>query len=193
MGLAVSLPALVTWNTYMAAWREWDKTGWKTALGWFWSLMIRVCVFALLWWSLTGSSRDWLLALVFVTGAAASSLMLYAPIPMRPLGLVRFIPFFLISSLQGGMDVARRAFSPTMPLQPGLISYTLNLVHPVAKVIFVWVVSLLPGTASVHLEDDILCIHVLDLNLDHPQKLQNLERHVAGLLRAEKKRTQNQT
>ena len=142
---------------------------------------LRFCVFGLLWWGLTWSTRNWPLALVFVTAAAVSSLILYAPIHLRPMGLARFIPFFLFSSLQGGLDVARRAYSPAMPLQPGLITHTLDFTHPVAGVIFIWVVSLLPGTASVHLEGQRLHIHVLDLDLDHGQKLHELEQVVGGL------------
>ncbi len=153
----------------------------KAVFRWFCSAIIRICVFAFLWAGLAGSLRDWPLALVFVLGAAASSLILYAPVPFRPIGLVHFVPFFLISSLQGGLDVARRAFSPAMPLQPGLITYKLNFVHPVTKVVFIWVVSLLPGSASVHLEKNILHIHVLDQNLRHGHKLQELERCVAGM------------
>jgi multicomponent Na+:H+ antiporter subunit E len=159
----------------------------KGTLKWVRSFMIRMSVFALLWLGLSGSLQDWPLALMFVTAAAVSSLILYAPIAFRPTGLVRFIPFFLVSSLHGGLDVARRAFSPAMPLQPGLIIHSLNILHPVAKVVFIWVVSLLPGTASVHLEDDILHIHVLDFSLDHQQKLRELERRVAGLFHQSEK------
>ncbi|MFO7876465.1 MAG: Na+/H+ antiporter subunit E [Desulfovermiculus sp.] len=166
----------------MAEFIESDKERSTTALRWFRSCIIRVCVFALLWWGLTGSSRDWPLAMVFVLGAAISSLILYCPIPFRPTGLVRFIPFFLVSSLQGGLDVARRAFSPAMPLQPGLIIYNLRIVHPVAKVVFIWVVSLLPGTASVHLDGQRLHIHVLDVRLDHALKFEKLEHYVSELL-----------
>ena len=158
-----------------------NTEGRKTAFKWFRSTIIRICVFAFLWAGLAGSLRDWPLALVFVLGATASSLILYAPIPFRPLGLARFLPFFLISSLQGGLDVAWRAFSPAMPLQRGLITYKLNFGHPVAKVVFIWLVSLFPGTASVHLEKDILHIHVLAQNLGHRQKLQELERCVVGM------------
>ncbi|MFO7801917.1 MAG: Na+/H+ antiporter subunit E [Desulfovermiculus sp.] len=158
-----------------------NTEGRKAVFKWFRSAIIRICVFAFLWTGLAGSLRDWPLALVFVLGAAASSLILYVPIPFRPIGLARFVPFFLISSLQGGLDVARRAFSPAMPLQPGLITYKLNVVQPVAKVVFIWVVSLLPGTASVHLEGNILHIHVLDQNLRHGHKLHKLERYVAGM------------
>ncbi len=159
-----------------------DKVRGDTAWKWFRSVMIRMSVFALLWLGLAGSLRQWPLALAFVTAAAVSSLILYAPIPFRPAGLVRFIPFFLVSSLQGGLDVARRAFSPAMPLQPGLIIHSLNIVHPVAKVVFIWVVSLLPGTASVHLDGQRLHIHVLDAHLDHALKLEKLEHYVSELL-----------
>lgn len=144
---------------------------------------VRFCVFGLLWLGLAGSTRNWPLALGIVIGAAGSSLMLYAPIQLRPMGLVRFIPFFLTASLQGGLDVARRAFSPAMPLQPGLMTHSLDFAHPVARVVFVWVVSLLPGTASVHLEEQRLHIHVLDLDLDHQQRLHELEQVVRGLFR----------
>ncbi|MBE0509552.1 MAG: Na+/H+ antiporter subunit E [Chromatiales bacterium] len=43
------------------------------------------------------------------------------------LGWLRFIPFFLLQSLLGGIDVARRAFHPRTPLSPTLIRYPLSL------------------------------------------------------------------
>jgi multicomponent Na+:H+ antiporter subunit E len=64
------------------------------------------------------------------------------------------------------------------------MNYNLKLANSTARVIFVWVVSLLPGTASVQLVGQILRIHVLDQELSHKQRLRELEKHVAALFKS---------
>lgn len=92
-----------------------------------------------------------------------------------------FAPFFLVQSLRGGVDVARRALHPRLPLNPCLVRYPLCLEEVPAQVFMANVVSLLPGTLSADLEDSVLTVHALDCALPVTEQLQALESRVARL------------
>jgi multicomponent Na+:H+ antiporter subunit E len=148
------------------------------------TFFFRWLVFAILWWGLSAGKISQVLLVIFIiTISAALSSLLVPPQKIRIPGILKFIPFFVRLSLLGGLDVASRAFKPSMPLKTGFINYNLGLTHPTARVIFVWVVSLLPGTASVRLTEQGLRVHVLDRDLAHTRNLENLEQNVADLFR----------
>ncbi|OOG24733.1 cation transporter [Thioalkalivibrio denitrificans] len=137
---------------------------------------------ALLWWVLTegqglASPFFWLAVL----GAAGATLVLplSRPFGLRPTALPRFAGYFLRASVMGGVDVARRALSPAMPLEPGFVRYTTSLPHGAALTFFMAVISLLPGTLSVRLQGRLLTIHVLDTGLPIRESLEALESHVS--------------
>ncbi len=148
-------------------------------------------LYLLLWWVLTGGDRhSWFIGGLTVGLALLVSTIIPAPhrtLRFSPAGLLRFIPYFLLQSLCGGIDVARRAYSPRLPLDPALIHYPLQLPPGGARIFLLNTVSLLPGTLSADLIDDTLAVHLLDQQRD-PQ-LQQLEQRVAGLfsLRLEKR------
>jgi multicomponent Na+:H+ antiporter subunit E len=146
--------------------------------------IFRWIIFALIWWGLSMGkiSQPFLIMFVITISAALSSLLI-PPQNIRITGIIRFTPFFIRLSVLGGLDVASRAFRPSMPLNTGFMNYNLKLANSTARVIFVWVVSLLPGTASVQLVGENLRIHVLDQELSHKQRLRELEKHVAALFR----------
>jgi multicomponent Na+:H+ antiporter subunit E len=98
-----------------------------------------------------------------------------------PAGLFRFVPYFIRTTIHGGVDVSRRALSPRMRLEPGLLRYDLRLVTGTARVFFVNSVSLLPGTLSADLRGDCLWVHVIDLSQANHEQLRRLEERVAGL------------
>lgn len=150
------------------------------ALLWRWLLAL------LLWWVLAEGVIDGLLAPLFALLAAIVSLMLSAPgspgkgqlsLP----GLIAFIPFFLRQSLLGGLDIARRALHPDVPLSPSVIHYPLQLPPGWPQLCFLNTLSLLPGTLAVRLDDGQVTIHLLG-NIDEPQhSLQDLEQRIARL------------
>lgn len=154
--------------------------------------IIRWIMFAVLWWGMThGDMRQWALSVFFITAAAFLSIVL---VPVQRLSLrelLRFIPFFGILSVQGGLDVAARALSPSMPLKTGTIEYCLGLQNPAARVVFVWAVSLLPGTVGISLTEKNLCIHVLDKKLSHEGRLRKLEERIAGIFTSRQQRQGN--
>jgi multicomponent Na+:H+ antiporter subunit E len=97
---------------------------------------------------------------------------------------VRFIPFFLWQSLRGGVDVARLAFHPQLPLAPLLLDYHLRLPEGPAQVFLADLVSLLPGTLSADLQQGCLTVHAIaGDSTSLSQELQSLENRTAELYR----------
>jgi multicomponent Na+:H+ antiporter subunit E len=145
-------------------------------------LRISLCFF--LWWVLTeGSPEAWIFGLIVSIPAALATLTLRTPFywRWRPWGMMRFLPFFFRLSLIGGMDVARRAMDPRLPLAPLLLDYPFRLPEGPARVFFAGAVNLLPGTCSLALEESCLRIHVLDGSLPVDRELMLLEERVARL------------
>ena len=104
-------------------------------------------------------------------------------IRVNPFAFAMFVPVFLVLSLAGGMDVARRALSPTPRLDPALITYALRLPKGTPRDFFVLMISLLPGTLSAEMEGDTLTVHVLDQQQDNAAALASLEQRIAGVFR----------
>ena len=100
-------------------------------------------------------SRRWCLRLLPVSRCLP-------PVPFNWFEFVRFVPFFLMRSLLGGVDVAWRAFHPGMPIAPEFIEYPLRLPPGLARVFMANTVSLLPGTMSTEIGENCLTVHVLD-------------------------------
>ncbi len=143
-------------------------------------VFLRAGLFSLLWWLLTeGAVDSWPVAVPVVGLATLASLRLWSPVDCSLWGIARFVPFFLWRSLAGGVDVARRAVHPRLPLAPGLYRHVWRLPAGMPRVFMANVVSLLPGTLSVVLASDELRIHVLDERGDFRAELDGLERRVA--------------
>lgn len=83
---------------------------------------------------------------------------------------VRWMPLpgvslrFLWLSVRAGIDVARRAFSPALPLDLGFISYRVGFPPGPARNLFTALTSLLPGTVPVGEQDGALVYHCLDVS-----------------------------
>lgn len=144
------------------------------------SLLLRVAFFAILWWVLSGGRMDDLWLAVLCIAAAVWATYWVRPWEgwkLRPIGLLIFVPFFLWHAIRGGIDVALRAFHPRLPLDPGFIEYPLSG-SDAQSLVLAWTVSLLPGTASVQLEQGSLKVHVLDQGLPVREDLERLDRRI---------------
>lgn len=142
----------------------------------------RLFAFALIWWLISeGATASWSIGVPAVLIATFISARLLPPQPLTLSGLLRFTGYFLIHSLLGAVDVARRAFQPSRPLDPAVIDYPLQLEPGLARVWMINAISLLPGTLSADLDNDCLRVHVLDAGQDTHAELVVLERHVAAL------------
>ena len=148
------------------------------------AMALRTLLFTLIWWAL--SEELWKVPLpggFFILVSAWTSLHFIPPgrwvVRVGP--LLRFIPYFLLESFLAGLDVSRRALTPRLPVQPALLRHPLTLRSEPARVFLVWIVSLLPGTASVRLEQDSITVHVLMRSQPHRKMFSNLEQRIAGL------------
>jgi multicomponent Na+:H+ antiporter subunit E len=147
----------------------------------------RLAWLALLWIILSGAEfRSPAVAALTVIAATIASVSLWT----TRAGSVRWarvpalVLYFARASLVGGIDVARRAFSPTLPLDPGLIRHSTTLGTEDGLVCFVWMVSLMPGTASVGLDGNRLTVHVIDRRMYGEDALRQLERRIAAVFGA---------
>lgn len=145
----------------------------------------RAAGFAVVWWILTDGAPDgWWAGTVMAPLAAAISVALRPAAPWSCAALLRFIPFFVVHSLKGGIDVARRVSRPSLDVQPTLFDYVLRLRSANACVFMSGVVSLLPGTLAAELDGRRLRVHALDTRDTFLAELELLERHVAALFKA---------
>ena len=146
------------------------------------SILQRGLLFSLVWWVLVGGEMaSWWIGVPAVLLAAAASIALLSPVTLVWYELFRFVPFFLIRSLLGGVDVAWRALHPSMPISPHLIEYPIQLPSGLPCVFMANTVSLLPGTLSTELGSRCLKVHVLNGRKDVLSELETLEQRVAAL------------
>ena len=148
-----------------------------------WSTIIsRGGLFSLIWWVLTnGAATSWWIGVPAVLLAVAASAALLPPGPFVWYEFLRFVPFFLMRSLLGGVDVAWRAFHPAKPIAPDLIEYLIRLPPGLPQVFMANTISLLPGTLSATLDRGVLKVHVLDSRSDFLAELETVEQRVARM------------
>jgi multicomponent Na+:H+ antiporter subunit E len=152
------------------------------------ALARRLLVFSLLWVVVAGGAPgSWTLGVPVVLAATAASMQLRSRRPesarqsLRLLPALRFAAFFGWQSLRGGVDVALRALAPGLPIDPGFVTHRLAVPPGPARVLVVDVVSLLPGSLSVSLDDDRLTLHVIDMGVDVEGALRTVERHACAI------------
>ena len=105
-------------------------------------------------------------------GALAGALATWASLRLlpagqwaiRPLALAHLTLRYFTQSVGAGIDVARRALDPQLPLRPGFARYHIRLPRGVRRNAFCTMTSLLPGTLPCGTEaNGDLTIHCLDL------------------------------
>jgi len=128
--------------------------------------IVRGAGFLGLWVVLIGLDPVDLAVGVFAAAAATwTSLRLLPPEAgrVRFAVLVALLPRFLWQSVVAGVDVARRAFHPRMPLQPDFVAYPVNLPRGQARNAFETITSLLPGTVPCGEDAQTIIYHCLDV------------------------------
>jgi len=128
--------------------------------------LTRGVAFFALWMVLMQSTKPADLAVgAFATlGATWLSLHLLAPTAgnLRLGSLFALLPHFIWESVLAGIDVARRAFDPRLPLRTGFVNCPLDFPPGLARNTFATITSLMPGAVSADATDDALIYHCLD-------------------------------
>lgn len=147
-------------------------------------VVLRVIVLAGLWFGLNGfDAKSWLIG---IPAVVVASLINFRSLPRgswrwRARATLPMLAFFFKESFLGAFDVARRAFRPDLPIQPGFIAYRCRLTSTSARLFFADLITLMPGTLSARVEHADFLIHSLDTRGDVEASLQKLELKVADL------------
>jgi multicomponent Na+:H+ antiporter subunit E len=128
--------------------------------------VLRGVAFACFWLILIGAGpADLAGGVVAVMAATWTSLHLLPPGRWR-LSLVdvmRLALSFPYQSVVAGIDVARRALDPRLPLHPGFVTYPVGFPPGNARNVFATLTSLLPGTVPISGDEGPLVYHCLDV------------------------------
>lgn len=90
---------------------------------------------------------------------------------------------FLRDSLVAGVDVARRAFSPSMPLRTGFVAYRAVIPPGDDRCLFTGITSLMPGSVPTGLEPSgAIAFHCLDTDEPVAAQLSAYEHRLADVL-----------
>jgi multicomponent Na+:H+ antiporter subunit E len=127
---------------------------------------------------------------VIICIAVATVISIYSVPPrqwlLRPLGVAKFFPYFIITAVRGGWDVARRVFFRIVPIDPDFITIEYDK-HPQKTLVLAWVISLLPGTASCEIGEEGIVVHVLDKKLPVVEEIKELQKRIDEIFVAVKR------
>lgn len=130
--------------------------------------LVRGLMFAALWLVLMPSAKPVDLAFGVFSSVAATWTSLHL-LPreaghLRLRALLAFVPHFLWQSVLAGVDVARRALDPRMPMRPGFVSCPVGFPPGLARNEFASIMSLLPGSVPVGETEASIIYHCVDVS-----------------------------
>jgi multicomponent Na+:H+ antiporter subunit E len=96
--------------------------------------------------------------------------------------LLALLPHFVWESVLAGIDVARRALHPGMPLRPGFVTCPLGFPPGFARNTFATITSLLPGSVAADEAEGMLAYHCLDETSPVVEQIWKEERLLAKAL-----------
>jgi multicomponent Na+:H+ antiporter subunit E len=128
----------------------------------------RAAFFLAFWLMISGwAPADLPVGIAAVIGATWVSLRFLPPIGprYRLAAIAALVTNFFRQSVVSGMDVAWRALSPNMRLQPGLVACPLRLPAGDKRSAFCALSSLMPGTLPTGTDEQgALLVHCLDIS-----------------------------
>ncbi len=142
----------------------------------------RLLLATLIWIVLTaGGPGSLTVGVPVILAAALASAFLLPRLPWSPRGILGFAAYFLVQSVRGGVDVARRALHPALPIDPAVIEYRFRIAGELPRVALTNTISLLPGTLGADMDDSHLYVHTLDRQRDIQGDIAIAEQRVASL------------
>lgn len=147
----------------------------KIFLGWL--------IFYSLLWILLTDSAGFAFGSIVILAATCISLYLAVPTPRLKIRYMpSFVVFFVTEMAIGGWDVARRALSPSLPITPNWVIYSLHDCPENIKLILSALIGLMPGTLASHYQSQQLHIHVLDSTQNWHTVVADLEKQLTRLM-----------
>jgi len=141
----------------------------------FLSTLIAVGPLWFLWIALTGSTDPEELAAGFLVAVVVAVLAGGAPFTSKSLKIfeprrlayaLAYIPYMTWAIVRSNLDVALRVVSPKLPIRPGIVTVKTKLKNPVGRLVLANSITLTPGTLTVDVCGDELCIHWIDVRTE---------------------------
>jgi len=147
------------------------------------AILHRTALFGAIWVVLTAPGVEGLAPGPVVVPAAVwlSLHLMPARHPLAVWRLALHLPRFLMGSVIGGIDVARRAFARNLPLQPGWVELPVDLPDG-GRVALGAELSLMPGTLAAGSHDGRLLVHLLDSEAGFDRAIPREEAEIAAIL-----------
>lgn len=152
-------------------------------------IFLKTVLFGVLWWSLVESTfSSWLIGIIVVPFATWLNITLYrnnnqkaeSTANFRFVGLLKFLPFFAWQSLRGGCQTALLALSSRIaPAE--FIEFETFLGSRREKILFMHIISLMPGSVSANINGQIIRIHILDINQYSEDGLRDCEQRLSRI------------
>lgn len=80
---------------------------------------------------------------------------------MRPIGILRYIPWLVLEIVLASLQVAYVVLHPKMPIRPLLLRFTAKLPNIGATVVLANSITLTPGTITIEVKNDRYLVHAL--------------------------------
>lgn len=148
-------------------------------------LLLRILLFSLLWWSMAeGDLRVWWLGAIAVAAAVWASRRLLPPPQgrIRLPALLGLIAYFIGHSVMAGVQVSLMALRGRRSLRPAMVTVATTLQAGMPRLVLANLISLMPGSVCVGMEDDRLLLHVLDERLPVDASVAAIETRIAAAL-----------
>ena len=99
----------------------------------------------------------------YMVSKNSSNLVIGNLTPVRVAYLAFYVVFLLWQIVLATWDVTKRVVSPTLPINPGIVKVKTNLKSPLGRLILANSITLTPGTLTVDVQEDVFCIHWIDV------------------------------
>ena len=137
---------------------------------------------SLLWLLLSGND-GWLFGLAFISLATALSIRLGVDLTVfRPRYFPGLFLLYLRELLAAGIQVARIACHPKLPVNPRWVSLDLTSRATRTQMVLAAVMCVLPGTLAARVSGNRIDIHLLDAHQPWRETVEKLEVRLMALL-----------
>lgn len=133
-------------------------------------------------WALVSQNQGWEFGVPVIMLAVWCAYKTRLRMPALALQhLPAFLFFFLQRVVAGGVDVALRTVSFKPAVNPGWDDYELRTNSSQVSLSLSAIVGLLPGTLAAKIENNVMKVHLLNVDSDWQTDVKKLESHIALL------------
>jgi len=79
----------------------------------------------------------------------------------KTLRFITYLPWLIYQIVLANIDVAKRALSPSMPIDPQVVTFKTMLKSDVARTALANSITLTPGTVTIDIVDDVFYVHAI--------------------------------